>query len=652
MDSFPVDNAEVKNSLFDGEGLLQSGDQYFSEGYSMKLLRNHMFKSAVFACDIRQFLQDNCPKGIPFDEWEITNMFNQKINAKDVDMIITPSSLKALKFSYVFEGKDAKEQQRKMWNYWKKLCKKEGSSFGVCKHEKASKLGTDDNGKILQQTSYQMLNSMQMKKADVLKLAEFEKQYIQDLKNDKDFFINYLKENATEQNSHEMFAAAYERNNGIFDTKIFRDYKKKEIHKYVKHVKGGKLRLVGDYAVMLGNPIELLKHSIGKFDASVMTLQGNQVYTKLHDFGKTLVGFRNPHTSQSNVLQVVNTDNDLIKKYFKDLSPNIVIVNAWNFPIQDILSGADYDSDTIVLFENEKLTELSNYCYGAYNVCINKVSSKPKLYKLNNSSMYEIDVALSESQKNIGQTVNQGQLCMSLYWDLFWKSDDKNNSKLKQLQKYSDVMTVLSGIAIDMAKKMYDIDLGNEIKHVAESLSLKTVEVKGGKVVKAKPNFWKYVEDEKEVKRQRDKAKKEGKEHKKKTLTHYNTPMDLLIEGLSIERADAGEDLIEFKKLLDQKNITKGDRHQEENILRYVEEMVDKIGEVKCKLKDEQEQESKISDIVKYCNFFIEKKTVKEDTMYAILTHMFKDDFPHKVKLLNTLYRTQREVFLNAFKNR
>jgi hypothetical protein len=79
-----------------------------------------------------------------------------KIFAKDIDLICTPSSLKALKFSNVI-GTD-----KDMWEYWKRKVNEDENLFGVCKHDKKSKLGYDENGNVLQQTSYQMINCLPM----------------------------------------------------------------------------------------------------------------------------------------------------------------------------------------------------------------------------------------------------------------------------------------------------------------------------------------------------------------------------------------------------------------------------------------------------------------------------------------------------------
>ena len=57
-------------------------------------------------------------------------------------------------------------------------------------------------------------------------------------------------------NTNGMFADLYHTNHDIVKTKLFKNFRKKMISSYVTHVKNGKVRLNGDYCVMLGNPIE------------------------------------------------------------------------------------------------------------------------------------------------------------------------------------------------------------------------------------------------------------------------------------------------------------------------------------------------------------------------------------------------------------
>lgn len=614
LDSF-VEDSHIKNSLFDGESLLESS--YFPEGKSMMLLRNHMFKSAAFNCNIQKFLRQHCPPGVDFDEWELTSMYSEKILAKDVHLITTPSSLKALKFSHL------KGSERNMWDYWKKIVIKDNCVFGICKSEKKSKRGYDDMGRVLQQTSYQMLNSLPVSKKELKNIISFEKDYISRLKNEDDFFIEYLKQTKNDMNTNEMFVDLYSTNPDIVKTKIFKNFRKKTISSYVTHVKNGKVRLNGDYCVMLGNPIEFLFHAIGKLntkDPRPVALSDNEVYTTLFDETE-LTGFRNPHTSPNNVLLAKNTKNHYIDEYL-NLTDNIVCVNAIKFPLQDILSGSDYDSDTVLLIKDENLLKITKQIFGKYNVCINHVSSSKRKYKVNNLDMAIIDNELSHSQRYIGRTVNIGQLCMSRYWDMLNKG--KSEEEISELMKKIDVVTVLSGICIDLAKRMFDININKEIDRISKTKEL----------LKEKPLFWKYVSQANEI-----------------VTTRYDCPMDFLYEEMTLlSYADPVEE-ISFFNLLSSGEVKKSNRRQERKILSYVESMVTKINNTYSSNLSEEERDRRIDDIIKYYRFYIDKIQINESTMYSLLVKISKNKKDKiALRLLNTLHSSHKDIFLGCFR--
>ncbi|MEI2465009.1 RNA dependent RNA polymerase [Niallia taxi] len=618
LDSFK-EKTKISNSLFDGESLLDS--KYFKKGVAMNLLRNHMFKSAAFNCNIQQFLKDNCPPDSNYDDWELTDMFNNPILAKDVDLICTPTSLKALKFSNII-GTD-----KDMWAYWKLKVQEDGNLFGVCKHDKKSKLGVDGMGKVLQQTSYQMINCLPITTQDIPDLVRTEKEYIERLKNDDEFFISKLKDSSTLMNSNEMFVTIFNSNEDIINTKIFRDFRKGFIKTHVNHSKKGKIKLNGDYCVMLGNPIEFLKHAIGKFtvdDNDQLTLKDNEVYTTLFDFDKEYVGFRNPNTSPSNVLVAKNTYVQYIEKYF-NLTDNIVCVNAIDFPLQDILSGSDYDSDTVLLFNDEKMLELAKQCFGKYPVCVNHVEGQKKTYKFNKLDMYEIDNQLSTSQRNIGKVVNLGQYCMSTFWDLINKG--QYGEHVDELLKKVDVMTILSGISIDMAKKFYEIDINKEIKHVEKNDILKAR--------RKKPNFWKYVSQSKTINNR---------------ITHYDCPMDFLIEELDLIKQASRKESLCFESLLIERDSEKVNYKQFDKITSLVRELDNAIKNEYAKHNDKEETNIIVENIMKDYIIQVKRLKINVHTMQAIVRLVIDTESKLILRLLNVLYNSHKETFVNLFK--
>lgn len=136
LDSFER-TIEIKNNIFDGEGLLDTS--LFTgrmEGKGMMLLRHHFFKAAVFNTNIQQFLKDYAKENnIDYDTWYIKDMFGNQIKASNVKMVINPTCLKALKFSHLIGDK------KDMWKWWKDRVKEDGSIFGIVKHENQRSTG-------------------------------------------------------------------------------------------------------------------------------------------------------------------------------------------------------------------------------------------------------------------------------------------------------------------------------------------------------------------------------------------------------------------------------------------------------------------------------------------------------------------------------
>ncbi|MEC0265155.1 RNA dependent RNA polymerase [Paenibacillus anseongense] len=608
LKSVPDDKAKISNSLFDGESLLDSS--YFPEGKSMKLLRNHMFKSAAFNCNIQDYFKANCPDLANYDNWMIPNMLGQLMLARNVHLIITPSSLKALKFSNTLGFSPAAECD--LWEHWKKVVIADECKFGICKSEKESGRGTDFNGNIVNQLSYQMLNSLPASESDIDELVQFEQKYIDKLKNDDETFIDFVRKGIDSINSNAMMVDLYKKNKDIASTPLFKKFRTEEISAYVKRIKGGKLRLNADYAVLLGNPMEFLAHAIGRYNRNNLALRNNEIYTTMHPFEKDYVCFRNPHTSPSNVLIAKNVYNEDIEKYF-NLTKNIVCVNAIDFPIQDTLSGADYDSDQILLCDHPKALELAEKCK-EYKVVLNKVESSKTVYTLCKSDMAKIDNQLSKSQALIGEVVNQGQLYLSMYWD--GKKKEKSEEELAYLMNRTDVMTVLSGISIDLAKKMYSIDIKKE-------LSVKTG------LGKIKPLFWEYVSKEGDV-----------------DTVKFDTPMDYLIEKMSdLDYADDRKE-VKFYKFINDADLDAANRGQRAKIISYAQEMGEKLSAVKSKMNlSKKEQFREMDEIVSNYKMLIGRLKIKQNTMCAIVKAK------NNKQLLSLLHKTHKDTFLSAIKS-
>ena len=629
--------SEIRNNIFDGEALLDSG--MFKENQSMILLRSHFFKAAAFSTNLQLFFKDYY--GDDYETKYIDDMWGNSIKVTDIKMIINPTCLKALKYSSVIGT------EKDMYNHWKQTVKHE--EFGICKHEKPTKRGYED-GNPLQQTSYQMLNSTGATNQDILELAKYEHDYVMKLKSDDDFFIEHINKNANIMNANEMFSAVYDISNKIVRTKLFRTFRTKTIHNHVNHVKKGKIRLYGDYATLLSCPIEYLYKAVGEVGdeiSSPMTLKDNEVYTTLFGdkgYDKEYAAFRSPHTSMSNILLIKNTYNADIAKYFK-LTPNIVVINTIGTPILDILSGADMDSDSVAIFNNETMTKLAKNCYGKYRVCVNGIKPDNTEYTLSLADMAKIDGKLSVSTKQIGMVTNNAQIALSLYWDNKNKGMDIESEEMISLLDNISKFSILSGIAIDGAKRQYGVNIDAEIKKIRKELALKKDE-KGNL---AKPNFWKYVYNDKH-----DKAEDASEGIKR---THYYCPMDYLYDAMKVEKGKDKQPL-SLSNLLLTKDKNKGNRRQIPAVKELAANLQSEIGGIKTKGGDEDEMIINLENVTdKYITEF-RKVKVNTNTMYALLSAI-SDESESNIKnakkksllrLLNQLYQTQTPVFLDSFK--
>lgn len=635
--------ANIKNSLWDGQGLLDA--QYYTgsfEGVGMIQTRQHFFKSCLFNTNIVQFMKDQY--GDKYETAVVKDMLGIPVKVKDIHCIITPSSLKVFKFSSIV-GSD-----KEMYNHWKKVVRSEKNVFGVCKSESSTKLGSLDNMP-LQQMSYQMINSLELDSDNIQELCKFEVDYINTLKTDDEAFINHLRDNATITNAYSMIADLYEHNNEFAKTKLFNKYKMDEIDKYNQHIKKGKIRIVGDYMVLCGNPLEMLFHSIGKFvvtDSDNHSLKGNQVYTKLFDNDVKLACFRNPHTSSNNLLYSVNKHNDLIDTYF-NFTNNIIAVNAINYPIQDILSGSDYDGDTVLCTNDDiivKVAENNNA-----KVCLNGVDAESNSYVLTNENKATVDKKIASD--TIGRIVNVGQLAQSIMYDAKARGKTKVYNKMKEVV---EIISVASTISIDLAKRTYDIKIEKELERLDNIVkSTLRVDKEGNKLY---PVFL-----------------CRGKKNRKPS--YYKTPMDYLNKIFSVKNTEIEEVEVKVKRGKELKssdiidiwdlvakcdeneeiyNVRNANDKQENEILSLVNDYSLSVttyhAQIKSAKGDDKKQLSK--EIVNEAQEFeskMKKRSIKSVTIYAILYHLFKAKTIDKntIKVLNALYMSESKKLINAF---
>lgn len=416
---------EIHNSLFDGESLIDVSlvpDKY--RHYSMLLLRNRFFKSASFNCNIQQWFKDN-----NITDTGQLNGFTLAQNISDIKIITTPSSIKYCKFGTI-------EQ-------WLNLIE---PTFGIVKHEKPTHYF---DGRMVS-CHYQLINTLQLTEKEIQDLLEPSFDYITKIRADPAilrYHINYPYNEMplTPLNSkNEIVFKLLGINENFSKTELYYEFRDELIRSMLRELKQGHVLINGNYSTLLGNGLEMLLHSIGKFNGESIIGKGN-IHSKRFEYGKTILGSRSPHICAGNVLVVKNVANEEIDRYF-NLSNEVVYVNAIGENIQQRLNGCDYDSDTVLLTDNPLLVSKAVQNYDNFKVptCFLEAKKIKRYY----TDEQKADLDVKTSVNKIGEIVNLSQQLNSLYW----QNINNGQSFEENEELYEDIckLAALSNIEINV----------------------------------------------------------------------------------------------------------------------------------------------------------------------------------------------------------
>lgn len=488
-------NCEISNSIWDGQSLLDISMFGDYKQYGMVLLRNLMFKSCCFNCNIQQWFKDN-------NITEISQLNGKTIATKieDIKLITTPSSIKYLKFD-TFE------------NWLKYLY----PDFGVVKHDKK----THFFGGRLVQTHYQLINTLQLSKDEVREFLQESLDFAQLLR-DNPAVVRYYIKYPDLENITPMSTPMLSKNDVIYNlmcvndnftkTKLYQEFLRDLLKAYYKNLKNGHVYVNGNYSVLLGNPIEMLQQSIGKFNGMSQIGVGN-IHNIRFGYDKVLLGSRSPHVTIGNIWLPMNRENKLIDCYF-NLTDEIVCINSINENVLQRLSGADFDSDTVMLTDNEVLIRAAKRNYNIFKTPTSFVTAKKVERFYTPEQQTDLDIKTSENL--IGEIINLSQELNSLLWDMLYHG--ASYDEIREL--YCDIcqLDVMSGIEIDAAKKEFDINNKKELEKIRQKYSNRLkIEIEDGVFKKKMPHFFAHV------------SKQKGYYNPdKKNYCKYHTSMDYL----------------------------------------------------------------------------------------------------------------------------
>ena len=448
-----IDNYKLKNTLFDGQALIDSS--IFPEwGNGYILLRHHFCKMAAFSTNIQQFFKDYF--GDNYYSATVKDMFGNEHYVKDIELITTDNAMKWLKFDISYE-------------YWCEKVYENNCMFGIVKTAHESKLGE------VQRMSYQMVNCLD--ESIMENVVRESVDYIEKLKQDDDEFLKYLEKNKNFSNDYEVLIALCEQNRDFLRSSYFRRRKRKIIENYVLNMKSGKLIQNAENLVVVGSPYAMLLYAATGVEDSVddddtfFIEQGTiQCYTERFNSGEHLAFFRSPFNSQNNLTYLHNTYHKKLDKYF-NLGRQCIAINMNGTDAQDRNNGMDMDSDSGYTTNQPDIVQHAKKCYSDHPTIVNLIPRDAKKYNRSMDEYALIDNNLANSQLDIGLSSNLAQIARTY-------SCNFNDEKYVD---YVCILSVLAQVAIDNAKRRFDIDLGNEIKRIQKDLNIKT---------NLYPSFW------------------------------------------------------------------------------------------------------------------------------------------------------------------
>ena len=451
-----IDDYTLKNTLFDGQALIDSSI-FPSWGNGYILLRHHFCKMAAFSTNIQQFFKDYF--GEQYLTATVVDMFGNEHYVKDIELITTDNAMKWLKFD-------------KSYEYWCERVYENNCMFGIVKTAHESKLGQ------VQRMSYQMVNSLDINIME--NVVKESVDYINRLKQDDNEFLAYLEKNKNFSNDYEVLIALCKQNPEFVRSSYFRRRKWKIIETYILNMKSGKIIQNAENLVIVGSPYAMLlygatgnEYIVDNDDTFRVEKNTIQCYTQRFDNNKYLAFFRSPFNSKNNLSYLHNVYNEKLIKYF-NLGKQCIAVNMIGTDFQDRNNGSDQDSDSGYTTDQYDIVEHARLCYINYPTIVNNIPKDKNVYSKTMDDYARVDNNLSNSQLDIGESSNLAQIAQTYTCNY---TDEKYGN-------YVCILSVLAQVAIDNAKRRFDIDLSNEIKRIKNDMDIKNNKY---------PDFWSII---------------------------------------------------------------------------------------------------------------------------------------------------------------
>lgn len=612
----------VENKLFDGQSLMDKSLFGKYEDKGMLLLRNRFFKSCCFNTNLQEWFADNNITSV-----DQLNGFTLATDVSQIRLVTTPSSIKYTKFGTV-EG-------------W---LNNVGSTFGIVKYEKKPH---PFDGRLVQ-AHYQLFNTLQLTYEEMEEVLKPSLDYVSAIRKDPGVLryeikypVNDDEEWSSLDSKNEIVFKLLGINDKFSQTKMYYDFRDDLVKGWMRNLKRGHVLVNGNYSTLMGNGVEMLKASIGKFNG-YSTLNPGEIHSTRFPYGTKLLCSRSPHICAGNIFLVKNASDALYDKYF-NLTPEIVCVNAAGDNIQQRLNGCDYDSDTMLITDHPLLIEVAERNRDIFKVPTNLTTSVKRERRYDNGDKADLDVKTSVNK--IGEIVNLSQQLNSLMWERIY-----NGTSIKDcMDLYMDIckLAVLSNVEIDRAKKEFVINSTTELNILKRKYKITDDEHT------VKPWFFKMITTENGYKLS-DKIK----------YRYFNTSMDYLQKIISRFKFRQGREkkreVLPFMSIVKEPsgNVRQGYYYaQRDNIINKIRGAKEEtrriyVGYDEMSPAEREAARKEAWEIKQSCIEEIEKMSSSPSTMYLVLKELDNNEYKDVAKyVFEVLFGRPDEAFFTMIKD-
>lgn len=624
------DNFKMANVVFDGQALIDSSIfPKWADGYV--LLRNHMTKCAAFNTKIELFMREHY--GSDYDTAVVKDIWGRDVNVRDIKLICTESVCKWMTFKVSFD-------------YWAEWVRKNDCMWGIVKTTHESKLGD------VQRMSYQMVNAL-----DINSMPEVTSKsvtYIESMKRDNNIFLDYLRKNANFSNDYDVLIALVEHNPDFVYSSYFRERKAVIIENYVLNFKSGRVIQNADNLTIVGSPYAMLLQSVGEDiedDPTFTTENGAmQCWTERFRDNEYLACFRSPFNDRANLGCLHNVYHPYFDRYFS-LGRLCIAINMQHTEFQNRSNGSDQDSDSVYTTNQIDIVAHAKRCMRDYPTIVNCIPKEKNIYNNTPEDFAKIDNRLAASQVAIGESSNLAQLALTYTY----------NFPDQKYKDYVSILSVVAQLAIDSAKRSFDVDIPGEIARIKKDMEID----KNGL-----PYFWQITKKDKMKVQNAEKQKARRKEYKRKIKERINEsltcPMNYMyLLGFTKYRNSIST--IPIKEFLVPYEI-KSDKRKNRKVEQMIEKYMFDLNSVEIKMDGDSETwydtmlnvlENKFDELITDIRQSSISKNYK-DFMLWLLYRTFRATPQTKASmnqtnknrsaLIKILYEVNPDVFLSCFK--